>query len=64
MPKIESWYARDAEVHHNNPNCPIGERVARIDFMVGEGGKPLCAECKRLNDEKSGPKEASFKIIG
>lgn len=36
------------EVHHDHENCPDGKRILPQHRVNGDGGKPLCAECKKL----------------
>ena len=35
-------------VHHNHEDCPDGKRIKKEHRIDGDGGKPLCDECKKL----------------
>ena len=43
------WYSANSEVYHNNPKCQTGNSMDPENVRQGTGGKPLCAECERLN---------------
>lgn len=52
MPKKSPWYSiksTDPPVHHDNTNCNTGNNIERENLRQGTGGKPLCAECARLD---------------
>jgi hypothetical protein len=49
MPQKHPWHSARASVHHNNTECPAGAKMENADYREGTGGKPLCAECYRLN---------------
>ncbi|MFH1104865.1 MAG: hypothetical protein V1757_08010 [Actinomycetota bacterium] len=36
-------------VHHDNPDCNTGRAMEPVNRRPGREGKPLCAECARLN---------------
>ena len=44
------WYSANSDVYHNNPNCQTGNNMDPENVRQGTGGKPLCEECKRLNN--------------
>lgn len=37
--------------HHNNTNCNTGNNIEKENVRTGTGGKPLCAECAKLNSQ-------------
>jgi hypothetical protein len=47
------WHSVNSEVYHNNPNCQTGNSMDPQNVRQGTGGKPLCEECKRLNNAGS-----------
>lgn len=48
MAKRAAWNSVKAGVHHNDTNCNTGNNIERENLRAGTGGKPLCAECRRL----------------
>lgn len=45
--KGKPWHSKEGTVHHDNAKCTEGKKVVqRID---GQGGKPHCPECGKLN---------------
>jgi hypothetical protein len=48
MAKRASWHSVLSNVHHNDTNCNTGNNIERENLRSGTGGKPLCAECRRL----------------
>ena len=50
MPKKSPWHSVKQPKHHNNTNCNTGNNIETENLRQGTGGKPLCEECKRLND--------------
>jgi hypothetical protein len=51
MPKTSAWHSILQSVHHNNTNCNTGNNIERENLREGTGGKPLCQECARLNQQ-------------
>lgn len=39
----------DPEVYHNNTECHTGNSIEKENIRQGTDGRPLCAECRRLN---------------
>jgi hypothetical protein len=35
-------------VHHDHENCFEGKKIQQKHRETGDGGKPLCKECKKL----------------
>jgi hypothetical protein len=35
-------------VHHNNAQCPIGNKIPISLVLLGDGGHPLCERCAAL----------------
>ncbi|WP_193408586.1 hypothetical protein [Tardibacter chloracetimidivorans] len=48
MAKRAAWHSVKANVHHDDTNCNTGNNIERENLRAGKGGKPLCAECRRL----------------
>jgi hypothetical protein len=36
-------------VFHNSDACEAGKRIERVHWHAGDGGRPLCGICERLN---------------
>jgi hypothetical protein len=54
MPQTTPWHSRGEAVHHDNTECVQGARIPVADRVEGDGGKPLCSLCQRLDKaEKS-----------
>lgn len=51
MPKTSPWHSVKQPVHHNNTNCNTGNNIEKENRRDGTGGKPLCEECARLNQQ-------------
>jgi hypothetical protein len=51
MARHQQWHsARDGErVHHDNEDCPDGQNIDYYWLRHHTGGRPLCANCARLN---------------
>ncbi|HEV8602541.1 MAG TPA: hypothetical protein VGQ68_04000 [Gaiellaceae bacterium] len=49
MPKVPPWHDVDHDDHHDNTECIAGESIAPDRRQPGDGGKPLCRICARLN---------------
>jgi hypothetical protein len=48
MAKIGPWHSIKASVHHDHPRCKTGNDIETAHRQEGNGGKPLCEECKKL----------------
>lgn len=54
MPQTTPWHSRGEAVHHDNTECVQGARIPVAERAEGDGGKPLCSICQRLDEaEKS-----------
>ena len=49
MTVVSPWHSVLSGVHHNNTECNTGNNIEAENRRSGTGGKPLCAECARLN---------------
>lgn len=49
MPRKNPWHSIRQLVHHDNTNCNTGNNIEVENLRSGTGGKPLCAECARLD---------------
>jgi hypothetical protein len=48
--KKASWHSIKQSVYHNNARCNTGSNISDEDLRQGTGGKPLCHECRSLNE--------------
>jgi hypothetical protein len=51
MTETSAWHSPRAEVHHDNKSCATSRRIKSRDLRTGTGGRPLCPNCKRLDNE-------------
>lgn len=51
MPRKYPWHSVKADVHHNNSECNTGNNIEVENYRQGDGGKPLCKECRDLNNQ-------------
>jgi hypothetical protein len=49
MPRTSPWHVGDQDVHHDNTECVVAAGVPASSRLDGEGGKPICPICARLN---------------
>ena len=49
MAKKAPWHSVKAEVYHDDTNWNTGNNIESENIRSGTGGKPKCAECKRLD---------------
>ena len=53
MPQVAPWHSIKQNVYHNNTNCNTGNNIETENLRKNTtGNKPLCQECKKLNDER------------
>ena len=52
MARTSPWHSIKSEVHHNNTECNTGNNIEVENRREGTGGKPLCEECKKLNEQR------------
>jgi hypothetical protein len=52
MARTSPWHSIKSEVHHNNTDCNTGNNIEAENRREGTGGKPLCEECKKLNEQR------------
>lgn len=43
------WHSAGADVCHNNAQCTTGNNIERENLRPGQGDRPLCQECQKLN---------------
>jgi hypothetical protein len=48
---MNTWHSPRAEVHHDNKSCATSRRIKPRDLRSGTGGRPLCPNCTRLDNE-------------
>lgn len=44
----KAWHSTRGTVHHVAPACSLGNNVEPENRGAGDGGLPLCSECRRL----------------
>jgi len=44
------WHSKNQAHYHNNTNCGPGSEIPPANRIEGTGGKPICADCRKLND--------------
>lgn len=49
MAKTSPWHSVKAHVHHDNTACHTGNNIEPENVRSGTGGKPLCEDCKQLD---------------
>jgi len=52
MARTAPWHSIKQDVHHNNTECNTGNNIEKENLRQGDGGKPLCQECKKINEGK------------
>lgn len=52
MAVTNPWHSTKSSVHHNNTDCDTGNNIEKENLRQGDGGKPLCDECKRLAGQR------------
>jgi hypothetical protein len=50
MPQTKPWHSSGEAVHHDNTECVRGARIPVAERTEGDGGKPLCPICQRLDE--------------
>lgn len=38
----------DPQIHHNDSRCKTGDNIQPENRRPGDGGRPLCGECKNI----------------
>jgi hypothetical protein len=51
MLKVPAYNSKKEAFHHANSKCGLGLRIAPHNRVSGTGNKPLCKNCKKLNDQ-------------
>jgi hypothetical protein len=51
MPKTTAWHSIKEPHHHDNTKCGPGSEIPQSNRVSGTGNKPLCKDCKKLDDE-------------
>lgn len=46
---MERWHASGEDCHHDNTECMYAGLVPAEERRPGDGGKPLCGLCVRLD---------------
>ena len=50
MPKVAPFHSAKEPHHHDNSKCGPGSEIPPHNKVPGTGGKPLCKDCKKLDD--------------
>lgn len=50
MPKIAPWNSVKENHHHDNTRCGPGSEIPAHNKVSGTANKPLCKDCKGLDD--------------
>jgi len=53
MLKVPAYNSKKEAFHHANSQCGLGLRIAPHNRVSGTGNKPLCKNCKKLNDQEA-----------
>jgi hypothetical protein len=53
MLKVPAYNSKKEAFHHANSKCGLGLRIAPHNRVWGTGNKPLCKNCKKLNDQEA-----------
>jgi hypothetical protein len=51
MPKVPAFHSVKENHYHDNSKCGPGSEIPAHNRVAGDGGKPLCRDCKKLNDD-------------
>ena len=51
MLRVPPYNSKKEAFHHANSKCGLGLRIAPHNRVSGTGNKPLCKNCKKLNDQ-------------
>lgn len=52
MAQTSPWNSIKQNVHHDNTSCTTGNNIEPENKQRGTGGKPLCAECAKLDGKR------------
>ena len=52
MAQTSPWHSTKQTVHHDNTACKTGNNIEPENKRTGTGGKPLCQECKALDQKR------------
>src|ERR1700680_1451669 len=53
MLRVPAYNSKKEAFHHANSKCGLGLRIAPHNRVSGTGNKPLCKNCKKLNDQEA-----------
>jgi len=53
MLKVPAYNSKKEAFHHANSQCGLGLRIAPHNRVSGTSSKPLCKNCKKLNDREA-----------
>ena len=49
MTRVPAFHSIEENHYHHNDKCERGNKIPALDRVRGNGGKPLCRECKKLD---------------
>jgi hypothetical protein len=49
--KVAPFHSVKENHHHDNNRCGPGSEIPPQNKVSGTGGKPLCKDCKKLDDD-------------
>ena len=49
MAKVAPFHSKKQNHHHDNDKCGPGSEIPPLNRERGDGGKPLCDDCRKLN---------------
>jgi len=59
MLRVPAYNSKKEAFHHANSKCGLGLRIAPHNRISGTGDKPLCKNCKKLNDQEAVNRESA-----
>lgn len=51
MFEMTAYHSKKEAFHHTHSKCGLGVRIPLHNRVAGTGNKPLCKNCKKLQDE-------------
>jgi hypothetical protein len=51
MAKVPAFNSKNEQHYHDNDKCGPGAEIPAYDRLKGDGGKPKCKNCQKLDGE-------------
>jgi hypothetical protein len=51
MSKVPDFHSKNQNHYHNNDKCGPGAEIPSYDRVPGNGGKALCKDCQKANEQ-------------